>query len=153
VGPLIHKEAKEKVERHIKDAIEKGGVVLEGGSSLEGLFFQPTVIGEANEEMLIAREEVFGPVAPLFRFNTEEEAIRMANNTEYGLAAYFYSSNVARCFRVAEALEYGMVGINEAMISTTVAPFGGIKQSGLGREGSKYGLEEYMEMKYLCFGV
>ena len=152
IGPLINRKAVEKVMQHIKDALDKGGKITTGGKKKQGLFFQPTVISEANQKMIIAREEVFGPVAPIFRFSTEAEAIRMANDTEYGLASYFYSRDVARCFRVAEALEYGMVGINEGLISTEVAPFGGIKESGFGREGSKYGMEEYLEIKYMCFG-
>ncbi|WP_121355371.1 NAD-dependent succinate-semialdehyde dehydrogenase [Flavisolibacter nicotianae] len=152
VGPLISEKALEKVQRHIDDAVSKGAHITTGGRHLEGLFFQPTVLTEATPEMIIAREEVFGPVAPIFRFRSEEEGIRMANDTEYGLAAYFYSRDVARCWRVAEALEYGMVGINEGLISTEVAPFGGIKESGFGREGSKYGMDYFMEIKYLCFG-
>jgi succinate-semialdehyde dehydrogenase / glutarate-semialdehyde dehydrogenase len=152
VGPLINEKGLEKVRKHIQDAVEKGGTITTGGSQKQGLFFQPTVIKNASSEMIIAREEVFGPVAPIFKFSSEEEAIEMANDTSYGLASYFYSSNVARCFRVAEALEYGMVGINEGLISTEVAPFGGIKESGFGREGSKYGMEDYMEVKYMCFG-
>ena len=152
VGPLINEKGLQKVQEHIKDAIGKGAKVTTGGSTIEGLFFQPTVLAEATEDMLIAREEVFGPVAPIFRFKTEEEAIKMANDTEYGLASYFYSKDVNRCWRVAEALEYGMVGINEGIISTEVAPFGGIKESGFGREGSKYGMDYFMEIKYMCFG-
>jgi succinate-semialdehyde dehydrogenase/glutarate-semialdehyde dehydrogenase len=132
--------------------VEKGARITTGGAVKEGLFFQPTVLADATPQMIIAREEVFGPVAPIFRFHTEEEAVHMANDTEYGLAAYFYSRDVNRCWRVAEALEYGMVGINEGMISTEVAPFGGIKESGFGREGSKYGMEPFMEIKYMCFG-
>lgn len=153
VGPLINRQAVEKVQHHIKDAIEKGAGITTGGHPTKGLYFEPTVIANATPEMIIAKEEVFGPVAPIFRFGTEEEAIRMANDTQYGLASYFYSRDVNRCWRVAEALEYGMVGINEGLISTEVAPFGGIKESGFGREGSKYGMEYFMEMKYLCFGM
>ena len=152
VGPLINKKAVEKVISHIKDAVQKGGKITIGGKKRQGLFFQPTVISEANSEMIISKDEVFGPVAPVFRFSTEAEAIKMANDTEFGLASYFYSRDVARCFRVAEALEYGMVGINEGLISTEVAPFGGIKESGFGREGSKYGMEDYLQIKYMCFG-
>jgi succinate-semialdehyde dehydrogenase/glutarate-semialdehyde dehydrogenase len=152
VGPLINEKGLEKVKEHIEDAVAKGAVITTGGKPEKGLFFQPTVLKEATPDMKIAREEVFGPVAPVFRFKTEEEAIRMANDTEYGLAAYFYSKDVSRCWRVAEALEYGMVGINEGLISTEVAPFGGIKESGFGREGSKYGIDYFMELKYLCFG-
>jgi succinate-semialdehyde dehydrogenase / glutarate-semialdehyde dehydrogenase len=152
VGPLIHRDALAKVRAHIDDAVGKGARVVQGGEPIEGLFFQPTVLADATPAMRIAREEVFGPVAPVFRFRTENEAIRMANDTEYGLAAYFYSRDVNRCWRVAEALEYGMVGINEGIISTEVAPFGGIKESGFGREGSRYGLDAYLELKYLCYG-
>lgn len=152
VGPLISKKGLEKVKAHIEDAVANGAQIATGGQSIEGLFFQPTVLTGAQPTMRIAREEVFGPVAPLFRFRTEDEAIRMANDTPYGLAAYFYSRDVGRCWRVGETLEYGMVGVNEGLISTEVAPFGGIKESGVGREGSKYGMEPFMEMKYLCFG-
>ena len=152
VGPLINEQAKEKVQEHIDDALHKGASITTGGKALEGLYFQPTVLSGATPAMRIAKEEVFGPVAPIFRFHTEEEAIAMANDTQYGLASYFYSSNVNRCWRVAEQLEYGMVGINEGLISTEVAPFGGIKESGFGREGSKYGMEYFMEIKYLCYG-
>lgn len=151
-GPLINEDAFEKVETHIKDAVSKGGQIISGGKPhpLGGLFFEPTVITEANSHMTLAKEETFGPVAPLFRFHTEEEAIFMANDTEFGLASYFYSNNIDRIWRVAEGLEYGMVGINSGIMSTEVAPFGGIKQSGFGREGSKYGLDAYLEIKYLC---
>ena len=154
-GPLIDAKAVAKIEEHIADAMAKGARLLTGGRShaLGGSFFEPTVLADATTEMLCAREETFGPLAPLFRFQTEEEALRLANDTEYGLAAYFYSNDLARCFRVGEALEYGMVGINSGIISNELAPFGGIKQSGIGREGSKYGLEEYLEIKYLCLGV
>jgi len=152
VGPLIHEKGLRKVQEHIRDALEKGAKITTGGQAIEGLFFQPTVLTGATPEMRIAREEVFGPVAPVFRFSTEQEAIQMANDTDYGLASYFYSRNVNRCWRVAEALEYGMVGINEGLISTEVAPFGGIKESGFGREGSKYGMDYFTEIKYLCFG-
>lgn len=152
VGPLINEKGLNKVKEHIKDAVAKGARITTGGEVLNGLFFQPTVLTEASADMLIAHEEVFGPVAPIFRFHTEEEAIEMANATDYGLASYFYSKDVSRCWRVAEALEYGMVGINEGLISTEVAPFGGIKESGFGREGSKYGMDYFMEIKYLCYG-
>lgn len=152
VGPLISEAALKKVENHISDATGKGATIATGGKKIHDLFFQPTVIEGANNTMKISKEEVFGPVAPIFRFHTEEEAITMANDTEYGLASYFYTTDVARCWRVAEALEYGMVGINEGLISTEVAPFGGIKESGFGREGSKYGMDYFMEIKYLCFG-
>ncbi|WP_027467814.1 NAD-dependent succinate-semialdehyde dehydrogenase [Deefgea rivuli] len=151
-GPLIDENAVAKVEEHISDALSKGASVLAGGTrhALGGTFFTPTLLGNVTPTMKIAKEETFGPVAPLFKFETEEQAIQMANDTEFGLASYFYTQNLARSFRVAEALECGMVGINTGMISNEVGPFGGIKQSGLGREGSKYGIEEYLEVKYLC---
>jgi len=154
-GPLINEEAVEKVEEHISDAVSKGARVLTGGArhELGGSFFQPTLMVDVSDQMLVASEETFGPLAPLFRFSTEEEAIRMANDTEFGLAAYFFSQNLGRVWRVSEQLEYGMVGINSGIISTAIAPFGGVKQSGMGREGSKYGIEEYMEIKYLCMGI
>ena len=152
IGPLINEKGLNKVKHHIQDAVEKGAKVNIGGKPINGLFFEPTVLTDATHEMIISQQEVFGPVAPIFRFSTEEEAIKMANDTDYGLASYFYSRDVARCWRVAEALECGMVGINEGLISTEVAPFGGIKESGLGREGSKYGMDYFMEIKYLCFG-
>jgi succinate-semialdehyde dehydrogenase / glutarate-semialdehyde dehydrogenase len=152
VGPLINEKGLNKVKEHIADAVEKGARITTGGDTVEGLFFQPTVLADADPSMIIAREEVFGPVAPIFRFYDEAEAIYMANDTEYGLASYFYSNDVGRCWRVAESLEYGMVGINEGLISTELAPFGGVKESGFGREGSKYGMDYFMEMKYLCFG-
>lgn len=153
-GPLIDKAAVEKVEAHIRDAQEKGAKVIVGGKrhALGGTFFEPTVLTDVTPEMAISKEETFGPVAPLFRFETEEEAIRLANATEFGLASYFYTRDLGRVWRVSEALEYGMVGINEGLISTEVAPFGGVKLSGLGREGSKYGIEDYLEIKYLCMG-
>ena len=154
IGPLIEDAAIEKVERHVADAIAGGAKVLTGGKrhALGGTFYEPTVLSGVTDEMLIFREETFGPVAPLITFKTEEEAIRMANDTEFGLAAYFYSRDIGRVFRVGEALEYGIVGINEGIISTAEAPFGGVKQSGLGREGSKYGIEDFLEMKYMCLG-
>jgi succinate-semialdehyde dehydrogenase/glutarate-semialdehyde dehydrogenase len=152
VGPLINDAALAKVQAHVDDAVSKGARVVQGGTALGGRYYAPTVLDGATREMRIAREEVFGPVAPIFRFSTEVEAIAMANDTEFGLASYFYSRDVGRCWRVAEALEYGMVGINEGLISTEVAPFGGVKASGMGREGSKYGMEYFMELKYLCFG-
>ncbi|WP_293764673.1 NAD-dependent succinate-semialdehyde dehydrogenase [uncultured Aquitalea sp.] len=153
-GPLINARAVAKVAEHIDDAVRQGAQVLAGGAphALGGNFFQPTVLTGVTEHMLVAREETFGPVAPLFRFHDEADAIRLANATEFGLAAYFYSRDIGRVWRVAEAIEAGMVGINEGLISTESAPFGGIKQSGLGREGSRYGLEDFMEIKYLCFG-
>lgn len=152
VGPLINQKGLEKVEDYIRDAVSKGAVITTGGKKVNGLLFEPTVLTNATVEMKIAKEEVFGPVAPIFRFSTEEEAIELANDTEYGLASYFYSKDISRCWRVAEKLEYGMVGINEGLISTEVAPFGGIKESGFGREGSKYGMDYFTEMKYMCFG-
>ena len=151
-GPLINPAALTKVESHIQDAVEKGASVLSGGGrhDLGGNFFQPTVLSNMKEDMLVAHDETFGPLAPVFRFSTEEEAIRMANDTEFGLASYFFSRDIGRIWRVSEALEYGMVGINTGIMSTEVAPFGGMKESGIGREGSKYGLDEYLEVKYLC---
>ena len=151
-GPLIEPAAIDKVTRHVEDAKAKGGVVLAGGKALNGQFFEPTVIGNATSDMLCAKEETFGPFAPVFKFKTEQEAIDAANNTEFGLASYFYSRDVGRIFRVSEALEYGMVGINVGIIATEHVPFGGVKQSGFGREGSRHGMEEYLEMKYLCMG-
>jgi len=151
-GPLIEDAAVEKVQRHVEDAIAKGGKVTVGGKKLQGQFFQPTVIANATASMLCAKEETFGPVAPVFKFKTEQEAIDAANNTEFGLASYFYSRDVGRIFRVSEALQYGMVGINVGIIATEHVPFGGVKQSGLGREGSHHGMDEYVEMKYLCIG-
>jgi succinate-semialdehyde dehydrogenase/glutarate-semialdehyde dehydrogenase len=153
-GPLIEDSAVEKVESHIRDAQAKGAKLALGGRrhKLGGRFFEPTVLLDVTPAMAVSREETFGPVAPLFRFKTEKDAIAIANDTEFGLAAYFYGRDIARVWRVAEALEYGIVGINTGLISTEVAPFGGFKESGLGREGSKYGIEEYLEIKYLCFG-
>jgi len=153
-GPLIDRKALAKVEEHIADAKSKGARVLTGGArhALGGTFFQPTVIADATTSMLFASEETFGPVAPLFRFKTEADAIALANATEFGLAAYMYSRDIGRCLRVSEAIESGIVGINTGLISYEVAPFGGVKQSGIGREGSKYGIEDYVEIKYLCVG-
>lgn len=153
-GPLINEAAVHKVESFIQDAVSKGAKVLLGGKrhSLGMTFYEPTVISDVKSEMLLSREEAFGPVAPLLRFKTEEEAIRIANDTDAGLAAYVFTTNLQRSWRVSEALEYGLVGVNEGLISTEVAPFGGVKQSGLGREGSKYGMEEYLEIKYVCLG-
>jgi succinate-semialdehyde dehydrogenase/glutarate-semialdehyde dehydrogenase len=151
-GPLIDAKAVAKIEEHIADARAKGGAVLTGGKrhALGGLFFEPTVLSGATAEMLVAREETFGPLAPIFAFDTEAEVIARANDTEFGLAAYFYSRDIGRVMRVAERLESGMVGVNTGLISTAEAPFGGVKQSGLGREGSKYGLDEFLEVKYVC---
>jgi succinate-semialdehyde dehydrogenase/glutarate-semialdehyde dehydrogenase len=151
-GPLINKAAVDKVQEHITDAVSKGAKVVVGGKTLGGNFFEPTLLRDVTTDMAVAREETFGPVAPLFKFKTEEEAIAMANNTEFGLACYFYTRDIGRVWRVGEALDYGMVGINEGIISTAEAPFGGMKQSGIGREGSHHGVEEYLEMKYLLMG-
>jgi succinate-semialdehyde dehydrogenase/glutarate-semialdehyde dehydrogenase len=154
IGPLIDEKAVQKVEEHVADAVGKGAKVVYGGKrgDATGSFYIPTVLTGVTADMLVMREETFGPLAPLVRFETEDEVIRLANDTEFGLASYFYSRDIGRIWRVAEALECGIVGINEGIISTEVAPFGGVKESGLGREGSKYGLEDYMEIKYLCFG-
>jgi succinate-semialdehyde dehydrogenase/glutarate-semialdehyde dehydrogenase len=151
-GPLIDEAGVEKVEEHLADATSKGARIVTGGKrhELGGTFFQPTVIADATPDMLVAQEETFGPLAPVFRFKTEEEAIKMANDTPFGLASYFYSRDVARCWRVAEALEYGLVGVNAGLISTEVAPFGGYKESGLGREGGPWGIEEFLETKYVA---
>ena len=151
-GPLIDAAAVAKVEEHIQDAVDKGATVIQGGKRhpLGGNFFEPTVIANVNTQMKVAREETFGPLAPLFRFETDDEAVQLANDTEFGLAPYFYSRDIGRIWRVAEQLEYGIVGINTGIISTEVAPFGGMKESGIGREGSHYGLDEFMEVKYMC---
>ncbi|WP_127997345.1 NAD-dependent succinate-semialdehyde dehydrogenase [Piscinibacter defluvii] len=151
-GPLIDAQAIEKVERHVADALAKGARVVVGGSKIGDRFYTPTVLANVTGDMLCAKEETFGPVAPVFRFKTEDEVIAAANATEFGLASYFYSRDVGRIFRVGEALEYGMVGINTGLISTTEVPFGGVKQSGLGREGSHHGIDDYVEIKYLCLG-
>jgi succinate-semialdehyde dehydrogenase/glutarate-semialdehyde dehydrogenase len=151
-GPLIDMAAVEKVESHIQDAVSKGATLIKGGQRGAGRFFPPTVLTGVTPEMAVAREETFGPVAPLFKFTTDDDAIALANDTPYGLAAYFYGRDVRRVWRVAEALEYGIVGVNTGLISTEVAPFGGVKESGIGREGSKYGIEEYLEVKYICVG-
>ena len=150
IGPMIEESALKKVEDHIADAVKKGGKLVCGGKRLGGLFMEPAIVTGVTQDMRFAHEETFGPVAPLFKFKTEEEAINMANDTIFGLAAYFYTRDFSRAVRVSEALEYGMVGHNTGLISNEVAPFGGVKQSGLGREGSKYGIEEYMEVKYIC---
>ena len=154
IGPLINEDAVHKVEELVADAVEKGATLVMGGKrhELGGLFYAPTILTTATADMAFSTEEIFGPVAPVYRFSTETEAIEMANATEFGLAAYFYTRDVGRVIRVSEALEYGIVGVNEGIISTEVAPFGGMKESGIGREGSKYGIEEYLEIKYLCLG-
>ena len=154
-GPLINAKAVEKIQEHIADALGKGARLLSGGKphALGGSFFEPTVLGDVTSEMLVAKDETFGPLAPIFRFDSEAQAIAMANDTEFGLASYLYTRDLGRAWRVSEALEYGMVGVNEGLISTEVAPFGGIKQSGLGREGSHYGIDDYIEQKYLCLGI
>jgi len=153
-GPLINEAAVQKVEEHVADALKKGARILAGGKrhALGGTFYEPTILANVTTEMLVAREETFGPVAPLFRFASEAEAIRMANDTEFGLASYFYTRDLARAWRVAEALEYGIVGLNTGIISTSEAPFGGWKQSGIGREGSRYGILDFTELKYVCMG-
>jgi succinate-semialdehyde dehydrogenase/glutarate-semialdehyde dehydrogenase len=154
IGPLIDKAAVAKVEEHIADALSKGATLVVGGKPDErgGRFFQPTVLRDIDQGMAVAREETFGPLAPVFRFSDVDEVIEMANDTIFGLAAYFYARDLSRVFKVAEALEYGIVGVNTGLVSTEVAPFGGIKQSGTGREGSKYGMDDYMELKYICLG-
>jgi succinate-semialdehyde dehydrogenase/glutarate-semialdehyde dehydrogenase len=154
-GPLIDAAAIEKVEAHVADAVSKGARVLTGGKRhvKGGTFFEPTVLADVTPAMRCAREETFGPVAPLFKFHDEAEVIALANATEYGLASYFYARDLGRVWRVAEALEYGMVGVNVGLVGNEAVPFGGIKQSGIGREGSKYGIEEYLETKYVCLGL
>jgi succinate-semialdehyde dehydrogenase/glutarate-semialdehyde dehydrogenase len=153
-GPLIDDKAVVKVEEHIADALAKGAKVALGGKrhALGGTFFEPTIITHVTPKMLVAREETFGPVAPIFSFKDEKQAIQMANDTEFGLASYFYTRDIGRAWRVAERLEYGIVGLNTGLISTEVAPFGGVKESGIGREGSKYGILDYTELKYFCMG-
>jgi len=153
-GPLIDEKAVEKVEELIDDARAKGGKVVAGGKrhALGGSFFEPTVIAEASPEMRFMKEEIFGPVAPVFRFEKEEEAIKLANDTEFGLASYFYTGDLGRAFRVMEGLKYGMVGVNEGLITTVEAPFGGVKESGLGKEGGHQGIEDYLDTKYVCIG-
>jgi succinate-semialdehyde dehydrogenase/glutarate-semialdehyde dehydrogenase len=154
-GPLVNMDAVEKVEEHIADVLSKGGQVVTGGNrhALGGSFFEPTIVTGVTQDMMVAQEETFGPLAPLFRFDTEQEVIDRANDTIFGLASYFYARDIGRITRVQEALEYGMVGVNTGLISTEVAPFGGVKQSGLGREGSHHGMDDYMEMKYICLSV
>jgi succinate-semialdehyde dehydrogenase/glutarate-semialdehyde dehydrogenase len=154
IGPLINEDAVKKVNQLIKDAVKKGGTVRVGGDQHAAgkLFFFPTIIEGCTNKMALSKEEIFGPVSAIYKFTTEEEVIRMANDTSYGLAAYFFSQNINRVWRVAEQLDYGIIGINEGIISHAEAPFGGMKESGIGREGSKYGIEEYLEIKYLCMG-
>lgn len=153
IGPLINQKAIEKVQEHVQNAVDLGAKIATGGKQIQGYFYKPTVLLDVDPKSIIAQEETFGPVCALFRFTSEQEAIAYANNTPFGLAAYFYSENVRRCRRVAEQLEAGMIGINTGLVSNASAPFGGVKQSGIGREGSKYGLEEYLEIKYLCYGL
>lgn len=151
-SPLIESAAVDKVQRHIYDALKQGGRLLAGGNRLKGLFFEPTVVIDTTPDMLCAREKTFGPLAPVFRFSTDEEAIRAANDTEFGLASYFYSRDIDRIYRVAKALEYGMVGINVGIIASEHVPFSGVKQSGLGRKGSHHSMNDYLEIKYFCIG-
>ncbi|MPN05679.1 Glutarate-semialdehyde dehydrogenase DavD [bioreactor metagenome] len=155
-GPLIEDAAVAKVQKHLDDAVSKGGRVVTGGHQLKklgsGQFFEPTVLADASPDMLLARQETFGPLAPVFKFKTEQEAIAAANATEFGLASYFYTRDVGRIFRVGEALEYGMVGVNVGILATEHVPFGGVKQSGIGREGSHHGMDDYVEIKYMCIG-
>lgn len=153
IGPLIDRNALKKVKEHIDDAVNKGATVVMGGKALEGCFFEPTILSNVPFNALVSKEETFGPLAPVYRFESEEEVIYLANDTEFGLASYFYANDISRITRVSEALEYGIVGINTGLISNEMAPFGGIKASGLGREGSKYGIDDYLEIKYLCLGI
>jgi len=153
IGPLINQKGLDKVQAHVQDAVDKGADIQAGGKHIQGLFFEPTVLSNVPDHALIAKEETFGPVCALFSFKTEEEVLQKANQTEFGLAAYFYSQNMARCIRVSEQLEAGMVGVNTGLISNAAAPFGGVKESGVGREGSAHGLSEYMELKYICLGI
>ena len=153
VGPMINMAAIESVSALLEDAVSKGGRLLEGGNKLDGQFFEPTLVSEVNASMDIFEKEIFGPVAAVYKFKTEEEVLELANATNYGLAAHFYGRDYARIWRVAEGLEYGMIGINTGMISTAVAPFGGVKESGIGREGSKYGIEDYLNIKYMCWSI
>lgn len=153
IGPLIDRNALKKVKEHIDDAVNKGATVVMGGKALEGCFFEPTILSNVPFNALVSKEETFGPLAPVYRFESEEEVIHLANDTEFGLASYFYANDISRITRVSEALEYGIVGINTGLISNEMAPFGGIKASGLGREGSKYGIDDYLEIKYLCLGI
>jgi len=153
LGPLIEPAAVDKVQDHLADAQSKGGKVISGGEALEGQFFQPTIVTQATQDMKVATEETFGPFAPLFMFEDEDDVIAKANDTIFGLASYFYAKDMSRVVRVQEALEYGIVGVNTGIISTEVAPFGGVKQSGLGREGSHHGIDDYLEMKYICQSV
>ena len=155
LGPMIEPKAVQKVKDHLEDALSKGGTLLTGGRSHKdgGMFFEPTIITGATKDMIVSKDETFGPFAPLFKFEDEDDVIAQANDTIFGLASYFYANDLSRVYKVAEALEYGMVGVNTGIISTEVAPFGGVKQSGLGREGSSHGIEDYLEMKYICMSV
>ena len=153
IGPLVNQQGLEKVKAHVKDATDKGAKVVTGGNALDGFYFEPTVLTGITDDMQLMEEETFGPVAPIISFETTEEAVRMANNTPYGLAAYFYTNDLSRAFRVAEALEYGIIGVNDGLPSTPYVPFGGVKQSGLGREGGPWGIEEYLEVKYISMGL
>lgn len=152
-GPMIDGKAVEKVQEHIEDAVSKGAKVVAGGKALGGNFFEPTILANVPKDAKVSKEETFGPLAPVFRFKTEQEVIEYANDTEFGLASYFYAKDMSRVIRVSEALEYGMVAINTGLLSNEMAPFGGVKASGLGREGSKYGIEDYLEIKYLCISI
>ena len=152
IGPLINEKAVQKVERLVTDATRKGAQIRLGGSRMEGLFFEPTVLSGLKKGMKILEEEIFGPVAPVICFDEEKEVLELANDTRAGLAAYFYGRDIGRIFRVAEGLEYGMVGVNTGLVATTVAPFGGVKESGIGREGSRYGIDDFVEIKYVCLG-
>jgi succinate-semialdehyde dehydrogenase/glutarate-semialdehyde dehydrogenase len=154
-GPLIDEHALAKVQRHIADAVAKGATLVTGGNSSErgGTFFEPTILANVSNSMLVVTEETFGPVAPVIPFESDEEVVKLANNSQFGLASYFYSRDIGRIWKVAEALEFGMVGVNTGLFSNEVAPFGGVKQSGLGREGSSWGIDEYLEMKYVCVGL
>lgn len=153
IGPLINARALEKVSQLVAEAQADGARALTGGAPLEGLFYAPTVLADVRPDMRVMQEEIFGPVAPIVRFDTDEQVIRMANDTPYGLAAYFYSRDIGRIFRAAEALEYGMVGVNTGVLGTAVAPFGGVKESGIGREGSRHGLDEFMELKFVALNL
>ena len=149
IGPLVDEQGLEKVKAHVQDALDKGATLVTGGNALEGLFFEPTVLAGVKGDMRLMREETFGPVAPILSFDSDDEAVRLANDTPYGLAAYLYTNDLTRAFRMSERLEYGIVGVNDGVPSTPHAPFGGVKESGVGREGGKWGIEEYLEVKYI----